>query len=474
MKEKNEKAITIASLLLKRLNTAGFEAYLVGGCVRDMIMGIEPEEYKAVDVDIASSAAPHEAEKVFCDMNIAETGIKHGTITVTAPKDHIAKVSAAESILFKGGWNAEITTFRCDGSYSDGRHPDEVGFVSTIEEDLSRRDFTMNALACDAEGNILDLFGGKEDISRRVIRAVGDPERRFREDALRIMRALRFAACLGFDIEEETERAAFECRALLKNISAERFFGEFRRLAAGKYAGKVIRKYTEIIGEIMPELLRMKGFSQNNPYHKYDVLEHCIRTMEEIKTTKENREYMRIAALIHDIGKPDTYSEDEKGMGHFYDHASAGNVKAERLLRRMKADKSTIKRICTIIKYHSLIFEKDEALLKKWMNRFTPAVLFEILELKKADNYATGNMSAELLRKFDDVEIMMERILDESQCFSLKDLAVNGDDMIALGIERGPEIGEMLKALLDMVIEEKAANERSVLLEEAGRLRDET
>ncbi len=470
MKERNERTLKIASALLKRLNTAGFEAYLVGGCVRDMIMDISSEDDRENDIDIATAALPCETEEVFSDMRVAETGIKHGTVTVTPPKDHIAKVSAAESILFEGGWNAEITTFRCDGSYSDGRHPDEVGFVSTIEEDLSRRDFTMNAIALDTEGNILDFFGGREDISRRVIRAVGDPERRFREDALRIMRALRFAACLGFDIEEETEKAAFECKTMLRNISAERFFGEFRRLAAGNYAGEVIRKYTEIIGEVMPELLKMKGFSQNNPYHRYDVLEHCVRAMEKIETTRENREYMKIAALIHDIGKPDTYSEDEKGMGHFYDHASAGSVKAEKLLRRMKTDGAMLRRICAIVKYHSLIFEKDEALLKKWMNRFTPELLFEILELKKADNYATGNASEELIEKLDDVKIMMERILEESQCFSLKDLAVNGNDLISAGLEEGPRIGKLLRTLLDMVIEEKIENKREALLYEAERL----
>lgn len=472
MKEINQKILRAAAELILKLNKAGYEAYLVGGCVRDIFMDKPPEKTESIDIDIATSALPFEVEKIFGDMKVVETGIKHGTVTVVLSNNNDDAGKKEQEKAKEGKWIAEITTFRSDGRYSDRRHPDSVRFVSSIKQDLARRDFTMNAMACDGRGDIIDIFGGKSDILKKSIRAVGDPEKRFKEDALRIIRALRFAACLGFSIEKETENAAFRYKSLLKTISAERFFSEFRKLCAGEYAGDIIRRYTDIIGEVIPEIIEMKGFSQNNPYHKYDVLEHCIRTMEKIKTSQENREYMKIAALFHDVGKPQTYSEDENGMGHFYNHASYGNIRMENLLRRLKADNFTIKRICTIVKYHSLIFEKDEALLKKWMNRFTPKLLFEILEMKKADNYATGNVSDCLLRKFDDIESMMTKILNEKQCFSLKDMAVNGYDLMGLGMEQGKMIGEVLGDLLDMITEGKIENEREILLAEAGKISD--
>lgn len=434
--------------VLEKLKAAGYEGYFVGGCIRDHLLN--RTKVSDVDFDITTNANPDEVKKVFREFKVIETGIRHGTVTVMILDTPM-----------------EITTFRSDGSYSDNRHPDRVNFVGNLEEDLARRDFTMNAIACDSEGKLTDLFGGMADIEAKTIRAVGDPEKRFEEDSLRIMRALRFSAVLGFQLEKETERAAFRCRELLKNVSVERFFIEFQKLICGGNAPDVIRKYIDIIGVMIPEISAMKGFKQNNPYHKYDVLEHCIRAMEAIKTTPENHKYMKLAALLHDVGKPLTYSEDDKGIGHFYSHPSAGSKVAKNLLRRLKVDGFTVERVSTIIKYHDLIFERDTRILKKWMNKFTPQVLIEILEIKKADNFATGNMSEELHDKFDDVQDIIHGILDEEQCFSMMDLAVTGKDLMGLGMKPGPEMGAILKQLLEDVINEKLPNEKEILIKAA-------
>lgn len=474
--------------VLKVLTEAGFEAYFVGGCVRDFLL----ERERPGDIDITTSARPEQVKNLFSDMKIVDTGIKHGTVTVIAGADRGDRASDAGEDEEKGRdekkladtslkacnfqrepVSFEITTYRHDGDYSDHRHPDRVGFVSSLEEDLARRDFTINAIACDEKGNIRDPFGGREDIKKRVIRTVGIAEKRFEEDALRILRALRFAAVLGFSIEEKTERAMFSRKKLIRSLSAERCFGEFKKLICGSCAGEVVRRYADILGELFPELLKMKGFKQCNSYHRYDVLEHCIRAMEAVETTDENCEYMKLAALFHDVGKPETFSRDEKGTGHFYGHPSAGSKIVLQMLERLKADSFTTERVAKIIKHHDMIFEKEPGLLKRWMNRFTPQLLLEILRIKRADNIATGNMSRELFEKFDDIEKMIGEILAEQQCFSLKDLAVNGKDLIKEGMKPGPQMGKLLEQLLEMVVEEKVPNEKSRLLEEAaGLMRD--
>ncbi len=454
---------------LLMLNSAGYEAYFVGGYVRDFLMG----KGYSYDIDITTNALPDDIKRIFSSMRTVDTGIAHGTVKV------IVKFPAADIIKGKDdvclnspygaehGLSMEITTYRRDGRYSDNRHPDSVNFVSSLEEDLGRRDFTMNAIACDAEGSIKDPFGGRQDMDNRMIRAVGEPEKRFEEDGLRILRALRFSAVLGFSVEPKTAQAIFDCKAFLRNISPERSFSEFKKLVCGKNAGEVIRKYTDVLGEIVPELCAMKGFNQRNEYHKYDVLEHCVRAMEAVNTTAENVEYMKLAALFHDVGKPETFSADDSGTGHFYGHPSAGERIVLEILSRFKADGFTSERVSKLIKYHDIIFEKNRGLLKKWMNRFTPQVLLEILEIKKADNFATGSMSDELRCKFDDIEKMIKQILKENQCFSLKDLAVTGSDLIKAGMKPGPEMGILLQYLLEKVIDDEIPNEKKQLLDEA-------
>ncbi len=429
--------------ILEMLTAAGFEAYFVGGCVRDALLG-----EVVADVDITTSAMPQQVKEVFAGWHVIETGIKHGTVTVVLPSEE----------------TVEVTTYRSDGTYTDNRHPDKVQFVGSLTEDLARRDFTINAMACDMTGNIIDPFGGQQDLKTKSIRAVGEVEQRFKEDALRIMRALRFAATLSFSIEKTTEEAIFSSRHRLREISAERIFSEFKKLITGKGAGMVIRRYVDVLGELIPELSAMKGFQQHNAYHRYDVLEHCTRAMEQVEITPQNGFYMKLAALLHDVGKPEVFTMDEAGVGHFYGHPAVSEALVRRILGRLKADKFTLERVCILVKNHDLLFREDERLLKKWMRRLGPDVLAEILQIKLADNIATGNMGEDLAVRFAHIRDMIEEILRQQQCFSLKDLAVGGRDLMDAGISQGPEVGQILESLLEAVIEERCANEKEALL----------
>ena len=445
-------------IILEKLNSAGYEALFAGGCVRDAVMQKLNMTVPAPgDIDVTTNALPEETKRVFDEYKVIETGIKHGTVTVVLPEG-----------------NVEITTYRSDGSYSDSRHPDKVRFVTSLEEDLARRDFTINAMACAADGNIRDPFGGQQDIKDMTIRAVGCAETRFSEDALRIMRALRFAAVLGFEIEEETSRALCAQKQLLRNISAERVFTEFRKLLSGRNAGAVIRKYVDVLGEVIPELAAMKGFEQHNPYHRYDVLEHCIRAMEAVRTTQENSDYMKMAALFHDIGKPDTFALDDKGIGHCFGHPAASGEHVDEILRTLKADSFTIDRVGTLVRYHDLLFKRYERLLKKWLRKFGPEVLYEILEIKRADNLAVGCDVTSLIDMFDDVKLMIDRIIEEGQCYSLKQLQVTGLDVMDACQVKGPEVGRILNLLLDRVIDGEIENKKAPLLEEAMLIKQET
>ena len=308
-----------------RLEAAGYEAFAVGGCVRDSLLGNEPGDY-----DLTTAAKPEETKRVFQGEKIVETGIKHGTVTV---------------IL--GETPLEITTFRVESEYRDNRRPERVEFTKSIEEDLARRDFTMNALAYSESRGIVDPFGGEADIKAGIIRAVGDPEKRFREDALRIMRALRFASALGFEIEPETEKALLENRALLLNVSAERLSEELLKLLCGQNVRRVLMKYTDVLGVILPELLPMKGFSQQNPHHVYDVLEHSAAAAEKVPP----RPALRLGALLHDVGKPRCFTIDENGVGHFYGHAEISAQMAEEILGRLRLDSAAKKEVVSLVDF---------------------------------------------------------------------------------------------------------------------------
>ncbi len=425
-------------IALKLLETSGFEAYLVGGCVRDSILDIEQKDF-----DITTDAEPSQMLTTFQEYKVIETGLKHGTVTVII---HSVPL--------------EITTYREDGNYSDNRRPDQVKFIKSLKEDLARRDFTMNAIAYNPETGFVDYFGGVEDIQRRVIKAVGEPDKRFREDSLRILRGLRFASVYGFEIEAETAKAMLALRELLNNISAERIAVELIKTLSGINMSRVMTEFYEVYGAVIPELLSMVGFEQQSKYHIYDVYLHSIMVTQSI----ENKPYFKLAALLHDIGKPITFTIDEEGIGHFYGHAEESVWIANNILTRLKFDNFTKERVLTLIQYHdSRILESDKG-VKRWLNRLSPEVFFDLLELKRADKLAQNPDLVDASEDVDAVRSMAERILSEKQCFSLKELCVDGKDLIELGYEEGKKIGEILNLILGMVIEGELDNDKDKIV----------
>ena len=422
---------------LRLLSDAGYPSYLVGGCVRDSIMGID-----AHNTDITSPAEPEQVKSVFRDYRVIETGIRHGTATVLI-----------------GGEAIEITTFRTESVYSDNRHPDAVSFSKNLSDDLSRRDFTVNALCFDEDGKIIDLFGGMQDLENRTIRCIGKAEERFREDSLRILRALRFSSKLGFEIDRETEKAMFDCRGLLNNLSAERVYSELKKILCGSYAGKTTAKYYDILVEVLPEIKGMKDFDQHNFHHIYDVLEHTVRVVDAVRPEP----YMRFAALFHDCAKPDCFSLDSGGVSHFYSHAPKGADKARQALLRLKADNSTLEKTVKLVRIHDSPIEADERTIKRKLQKLGEPMLYDLIELQRADNLAQSPQFLSRQKHFDELIRITKSVIEQSECFSLRQLAVNGDDLKRSGYE-GRTIGKALNLLLNAVIDEKAENEKTSLL----------
>lgn len=433
---------TTETQVLAALEEAGYEGYFVGGCVRDAVM-----DRGYHDIDITTNAMPEETKAVFSDKRIIETGIKHGTVMVMWDGEPI-----------------EITTYRSESEYSDHRHPDKVEFVRNITEDLARRDFTINAMAVSRTGEIVDPFGGMADIEEGIIRAVGNPTTRFEEDALRIMRAVRFAAQLGFKIERETRIAMEEKAHLLKEISAERVYAEFKKLVVAPYAPQVIGRHVEVISAVIPHFKQMHGFDQRNHAHQYDVLNHCLHCLANIRTTPENEVYMKLAALFHDIGKPDTFVMIDDEIGRCPGHPAKSAEYVEEIMQVLKADAFTAERVRLITEYHDLYFKPDRVLLKKWLHKFGPEVLYEILEIKRADNLAVGCDVTQLIQMFDETKVLLDDILENGDCYSYKQLAVTGTDIIDRGF-KGRKVGEILRDLLYKVIAEELPNDRDTLLQ---------
>lgn len=430
--------------VLETLEAAGYEAWLVGGCVRDRLMGAAPHDF-----DITTSARPEEVMAVFSGCRIIETGLKHGTVT-----------------LLWDGEPLEITTFRGDGAYSDHRHPDEVRFTRSLREDLARRDFTMNAIAMDARGDISDPFGGAGDIENRIIRCVGEPARRFEEDALRILRGLRFAATLGFAVDGATREAMAEKRALLHYVSAERVNVELTKLLCGKFVRQVLLGNVAVLGEVLPELIPMEGFDQRNYHHVYDVLEHTARVVENVPPEPA----LRWAALLHDAGKPGCFTTDDAGVGHFYGHAELGREIAGKVLRRLRSDNATIKAVDELIRYHDNPIEPTEKAVRRALGKLTPEGFTKLMHLKRADNLAQSPEFRGRQQEIDRLEEIAAALLAQKACFTLRDLAVNGRDLMAMGIPAGPKVGEILNALLDAVVSERLPNDRATLLTEAKKM----
>ncbi|MCR4620754.1 MAG: HD domain-containing protein [Clostridiales bacterium] len=430
--------------LISRLDQQGFEAYAVGGCVRDSLLGLLPNDW-----DIATSCPPDKLKSVFNDLRLIETGLKHGTLTVLL-----------------NGVSYEVTTYRLDGEYTDHRRPDSVEFVSDLKLDLARRDFTVNAMAtCDGK-DIVDLFGGREDLKNRVIRCVGDPYKRFEEDALRILRALRFASVYDFEIDHKTAQAALELKDTLERVSEERIFAELKKLLCGKGVQRVLSNHSEVIFQILPELRPMQGCAQNNPHHCYDVWAHTVKALASVPQDS----VYRLAMLFHDAGKPQAKYTGLEGHDHFKYHQLYSAMIAEACLLRLKADNDTLKRVVRMIKEHDLRIPATQKAVRKQLARLGEAEFMELFPVFKADLLAQNpDMIPSKLEHIRQLEALAEEVIASKTCLTIKDLAVKGGDLRNLGIT-GAATGEILRLLLDEVVRGLLPNESSALCERAQNL----
>ena len=421
---------------IQALEAAGFAAYCVGGCVRDDSLGLQP-----ADFDLCTSALPEQTEAVFSDKQLVLAGKKHGTVGVIT-----------------GGAVVEITTFRTEGAYKDNRHPDWVAFVPNVEADLARRDFTVNAMAWSPSRGFADPFGGRNDLRNKVLRAVGDPAERFREDSLRILRGVRFAVRFGLTVEKTTMEAMVRQAPLMENLARERVFEELCKLLSLVTANDLLR-FAPILGEVLPPLKAEIGFQQHSPHHAYDIFTHTAHVVETVPGDLS----LRWAALLHDIGKVPTFTLDENGRGHFYGHAGTGAEMADNLLRQLKAPNALREQVVTLISHHMTKLPTDKKLLRRWLGRLGWDTLDALLLLQEADMGSKGTGKPAEMVQFLQLRTLLEEIKQEDACLSLRDLAVNGHDLMALGI-RGKAIGQTLNHLLEQVLDENLPNDRNALL----------
>ena len=426
---------------LERLEKAGFRAWAVGGCVRDACLGIMPHDF-----DLCTDALPERIQAVFPDRELVLAGVKHGTVGVVTP-----------------GGVVEITTLRTEGDYRDGRHPQWVKFVPELREDLLRRDFTINAMAWNPREGLQDPFGGREDLETGILRAVGDPEQRFREDALRILRGVRFAVRFNLTVEENTLVAMETLAPLMEGLSRERVFAELCALLPGITGPELIR-FAPVITEVIPEMKPMVGFDQHSPHHAYDLYTHTAHVVGAVPGDLT----LRWAALLHDVGKITTFTLDETGRGHFYGHAQASAEAADGILHRLKAPTALREGAAVLIRHHMTRLEEDKRLLKRRVRILGWETVEQLLQLQEADMGSKGTGEEQDFDQFRRIRALLGEIRAENACLRLQDLAVNGKDMMALGL-RGPDIGKTLNALLDAVLEERVPNDREALLREAGK-----
>lgn len=429
-----EKVHTIITTLQQN----GYEAYAVGGCVRDSILGRKPGDW-----DITTSAMPEETKALF--EKTFDTGIEHGTVTV---------------LLDKEGF--EVTTYRIDGKYEDSRHPKEVTFTRSLKEDLLRRDFTINAMAYNETDGLVDIFGGIEDLEKKVIRCVGDAKARFSEDALRILRGVRFAAQLGFEIEEDTRKGMSELAPTLKNISAERIQVELVKMLVSKRP-ELLRDAYElgITAIFLPEFDRLMETEQETPHHMYSVGEHTIHTLENVRADK----VLRLTMLLHDMGKPALKTMDENGVAHFKKHAFESEIIAKKVLKRLKFDNDTLNKVTKLVLFHDYRMPATAKNVRRAMNKIGEELFPYYMEVRRADVLSQSMYQREeKIQNLDEIEEIYAQIVEEGQCVSLKTLAVTGKDLIAAGMKPGKEIGEKLNELLEIVIENPELNKKSELL----------
>ena len=433
---------------LDRLNAAGFEAFVVGGCVRDALRGAEPHDW-----DCTTNAKPQQICACFRDFHVIETGLQHGTVTVVI--DHMP---------------IEITTYRIDGVYADHRRPDSVTFTDSLTDDLARRDFTVNAMAYHPERGLIDPFHGADDLQCRMIRCVGNPQDRFEEDGLRILRAMRFASVLDFAVDPQTAAAVRMQKTLLHHISAERIDTELTKLLCGTAAERVLTEFAEVLFTVLPELEPMYGFDQRNPHHDYDVYTHTLKTVAACPPEP----VLRWAALLHDTGKPHVFTEDARG-GHFYRHATVSVEIAKRALKAMKCDRKRYDRVLLLVEKHDLVMNGTEKQIKRIVSQIGMDAAEQLLLLHKADVTAQAACHrAERIAESDRLLAMLAALRAADACMSLKQLAVSGSDLLAAGVPEGRAVGAMLNRLLDAVIEGSLPNERDALLAYVQEQGDQT
>ncbi len=425
--------------IFEKLQSNGFEVYAVGGCVRDSIMGKEPKDW-----DFTTSATPDEICKVFDDYKYFDIGKKFGTISV---------INNDETF--------EITTFRGEGEYSDSRHPDSVKFCSRVEDDLSRRDFTMNSIAYSEQRGIVDPFDGVSDIKKGIIRTTGDPLKRFSEDALRIMRAIRFSSVLGFSIEKHTSEAIMSLKESLLNVHPNRMNKEFLNLLMGQNVCNVLSEYAQVLAVIIPEIKPMLGCVQNNPHHKYDVWTHTVNTFEHAPLD----ETIRLSLFFHDSGKPYVKTTDKKGINHFKTHPVKSAKIAETVLRRFCFPNPLVNDVTLLVKYHDERFREGNVSIKKVLKVIGKDLFEKLITIANCDMYSQSEYKREeKIKLLYDVKEEFQKILRENQCYSLAQLEVDGNDIAGMGYS-GQDIGLVLYLLLDYVIENKVENNKNALLQ---------
>lgn len=433
--------------ILARLEAHGHEAWAVGGCVRDAFLGRTVHDW-----DLCTSATPAEMLHAFSGWAVRKTGLRHGTLTVVLE-----------------GTGYEVTTYRIDGAYTDGRRPDTVRFTRNLSQDLARRDLTINAMAYHPQAGLCDPFGGMTDLRRKLIRCVGTPALRFAEDELRILRALRFAATLNFSIESATAAAIrTQCAAgTLRRTAPERLLAELLALLPGSGVLAVLLEYPDVLTQFIPEIGPTVGFAQHNRYHVYPVWEHIARAVAAAPPEAE----VRLALLLHDIAKPACFSLDEAGNGHFYGHAQRGKAMAAQILQRLHCPAELADATVQLIGWHDTPLKAEPAAVRRWLNRAGERQFRRLICMHRCDALAkTPVLCAERLCELDDVERLLDALLAERACFCLKDLAVDGRDVMAAGIPRGPQVGAALNTVLDAVLDGRLPNSRPRLLEELRAL----
>ena len=422
---------------LDTLNNAGFRDYAVGGCVRDSLLDITPHDY-----DLCTNAVPEDICQVFRDFRLVRSGEKHGTIGVVMDKEVI-----------------EITTFRTEGGYQDNRHPGWVRFVDDLTEDLARRDFTINAMAYSPQEGYVDPFGGQEDLNTRRLRCVGDPATRFTEDALRILRGVRFAVRFSLSVEAETEKAMIALSPLMEKLARERVFDELCKLLPLVTAQDLLR-FAPVLTQVIPELSPSVGFQQHTHHHIYDVFTHTAHVVEA--APKELP--LRWAALLHDIGKPACFTMDENGRGHFLGHAKRSAAMADEVLRRLKAPTVLREQVLFLIEQHMTPLVPDKHILRRRLSRHGEEQVRMLLALQRADFGSKGTGTPQEEAVFGQIERLLDEIIAEADCLTIRSLAIDGHDLMALGFAPGPQLGQCLSALLSQVLEDRLPNEKAALL----------